>query len=248
MPLKSISIKTQLIIFLASFAVFLAAKDRDHVFIFAALIAVATAAACDGFFNLFRNKKFVITESSLITGLIIGYVLSSDNPWWVFVFSSLAAISSKHIIRLYHKHIFNPAAFGIFLSTIVFGAATQWKGTYLWYILAPAGLYFTYRIRKLELLAGYALSSFVLFGSQAVIGGRCPLSVFGYFSYFFIFIMLIEPLTSPLKSSGKLIFGIGVGVIIFILTGIGVRFDVELASLLILNLAVPGLNGLYTLR
>ncbi|MDD5655278.1 MAG: RnfABCDGE type electron transport complex subunit D [Candidatus Omnitrophica bacterium] len=245
---KAITIKTQLIIFLACFAVFLAARDQDPSFILAELIAAASAAVCDAIFSFLKDKKLAVTESSLISGLIIGYVLASDNPWHVFVFASLAAICSKHLIRAAHRHIFNPAALGIFLSVVIFGAATQWKGTYLWYVLAPAGLYFTYRIRKLEVLAGYAVSSFALFGPQAVIEGRSLVSVFGYFSYFFIFIMLIEPLTSPARSSGKWIFGIGVGIAVFILTGMGVRFDAELVSLLILNFATLGLNKLHALR
>ena len=61
-------------------------------------------------------------------------------------------------------------------------------------------------------------------------------------SYFFIFIMLIEPKTTPLRPKGKVIFGVAVAALIFILTQLGVRFDVELSSLLALNLFVPLLN------
>ena len=241
---KPISIKTQLIIFLASFAVFLAATSRDYIFILAVIVAVVTAAACDAVFDFFKNKKFVITESSLISGLIIGYVLASDGPWWIFVFASVAAILSKHLIRTSRKHIFNPAALGIFASIILFSSSTQWKGTYSWYIIVPFGLYFVYKIRKLELLGAYAFASLSLFGGQALIQHVPLQNIAGYFNYFFIFIMLIEPQTTPIKLRGKLIFGIGVGALIFILTEWGVRFDAELASLLVLNLATQLLNKL----
>jgi Na+-translocating ferredoxin:NAD+ oxidoreductase RnfD subunit len=244
--LKKSSIKLQLIIFLSCFAVYLAVRDKDPAFIIATLIAVAAAAACDAVIGFFKNKKFVITESSLISGLIIGYVLASDSPWWVFVFASAAAILSKHLLRTPRKHIFNPAAFGIFASILLFSSSTQWRGTYSWYIIVPAGLYFVYKIRKLELLGGYAFASLTLFAGQALIQHVPLQNIAGYFNYFFIFIMLIEPQTTPIKPRGKVIFGIGVGALIFILTGWGVRFDAELASLLALNLATPVLNKYST--
>jgi Na+-translocating ferredoxin:NAD+ oxidoreductase RnfD subunit len=242
--LKKISIKLQLAIFLSCFALYLSVKDQDAAFIVTTLIAVAAAAGADAAIGFFKNRKFIITESSLVTGLIIGYVLASDSPWWIFVFASAAAIASKHIIRTPRKHLFNPAALGIFASILLFSSSTQWKGTYSWYIIVPAGLYFVYRIRKLELLAGYALASIALFVGQAIIQHLPLQNIAGYFNYFFIFIMLIEPQTTPIKSRGKVLFGIGVGALVFILTEMGVRFDAELASLLILNLATPLLNKL----
>jgi len=238
------SIKTQLIIFLCGFALYLSFKDKDAIFLLTTFIAVISAIGVESAILLLKDKKLSITDSSIISGLIIGYVLSCDNPWWMFILASLLAICSKHLIHFNKKHLFNPAAFGIFLVVIFFGAFTQWKGIYLWYILLPFGLYFIYKIQKLEVLIGYAITALGLFAIQAVMQ-RAPLSnIFGYLSYFFIFIMMIEPRTTPIKPVGKLVFGIGVEVLIFILTQVAVRFDAELCSLLILNLFVPLLNKL----
>jgi Na+-translocating ferredoxin:NAD+ oxidoreductase RnfD subunit len=156
----------------------------------------------------------------------------------------LCAVSSKHLIRIRARQIFNPAAFGIFLCIILFGAQTQWKGTFLWYIVVPCGLYFVYRIRKFELLFSYATTALALFALQAM-RQKVPLSnIFGYLSYFYIFVMLIEPKTTPIKPIGKIIFGASAAVLIFILTEAAVKFDAELAALLTLNLFVPLLNKL----
>jgi Na+-translocating ferredoxin:NAD+ oxidoreductase RnfD subunit len=54
--------------------------------------------------------------------------------------------------------------------------------------------------------------------------------------------MIIEPKTSPAKPRGQIIFGAGIAVLIFILTGLGAKFDVELFSLLILNIAALFIN------
>jgi Na+-translocating ferredoxin:NAD+ oxidoreductase RnfD subunit len=236
------SIKTQLIIFLACFAVFLSVKDRNMAFLLMTTIAVVAASVLDSILSYTRTKVFQITESAVITGFIIGYVLSSDEVWFKFVLAASLAILSKHFIRFQNKHVFNPAAFGIFLSTVLFGVSTQWIGTYVWYIVVPFGIYLTYKIRKLELVAAYAAVFLLLFGANAMMQKTSVLNVVGYASYFYIFIMLIEPKTAPAKLAGKYLFGAGAAVVLFVLTQAGARFDVELFSLLAMNAAAPWLN------
>jgi len=237
-------LKNQLVLFLVCFAVTLWAREKNMAFLSAVAIAVIFTAAIESFITYFRERKFVVTASSIISGLIIGFVLSAGQPIGILALASFFAIVSKRLIRVKGRHLFNPAALGIFLTTILFGAQTQWEGTYAWYILVPFGLYFVYKIKKLELMAGYFLASFLLFGVQAVMR-HIPLgNIFGYFSYFYVFVMMIEPKTTPIKPLGKLIFGLGIGVIIFILDEVGVKFDAELCALLIMNLAVFGLNKL----
>ncbi|MDP3732482.1 MAG: RnfABCDGE type electron transport complex subunit D [Candidatus Omnitrophota bacterium] len=242
------SIKTQLIIFLCGFAIYLSFKDKDAIFLLTTFISVISAIGVESAILYLKNKRVSVTDSSIISGLIIGYVLSIGNAWWIFTVASLFAICFKYLIRVNGKHLFNPAAFGIFLTTVLFGVTTQWKGTYIWYVLVPFGFYFIAKSKKMELLLGYGLTALILFSVQASIQ-KIPISnIFGYLSYFYIFIMLIEPKTTPVKPLGKLIFGVGAAILIFILTEIGVRFDVELCALLIFNLATPLLNRLPNFR
>jgi len=240
--MKSLSIKAQLIAFLALLAVSLSLVDKDAAFLFLITLALISAMFTEAVFNYLINRKFTISESSIISALIIAFVLSSDNPWWVIVLTGVLAISSKYLIRINKKHIFNPAAFGIFLSMFLFGATTQWRGTYLWYILVPVGLYLVYKIRKIELLASYAVTAVGLFAIQALVQKTPILNIFGYLSYFYIFIMTIEPKTTSIKLAGKVIFGASLAVLIFIFTEMGANFDPELAALLMLNMFVPLLN------
>ena len=236
------SIKTQLILYLLCFAVFLSIKDRDVFFLAAVLIAVIASSAIEAILLYFKTRTFQITESSVITGLIVGYVLSADSVWWKLAAAAALGILSKFLIRFNKKHIFNPAGFGIFLTLILFGASTQWRGTYAWYIVVPFGFYFASKIRKIEIIAGYAMVSILLFGAQAILQKVAFWNIFGYFSYFYIFVMLIEPLTTPSNPIGKFLFGALTALLIFILTETGIKFDVELFSLLALNMAVPMLS------
>lgn len=237
-------VKTQLIIYLSCLAFFLIIRDRDFAFLKVISVALISTLALETAILYLKNRTLQITESSIITGLIIGYVLAGDEAWWKIFLASLMAVFSKHLLRVKNKHIFNPAAFGILLTIILFGASTEWRGTYLWYILLPFGSYLAYRIKKVELIIGYAIISLLLFGAQAISQKVFFWNIFGYFSYFYIFVMVIEPKTTPVKTIGKYLFGAGTAALIFVLTGLGIKFDVELFSLLVMNATVPLLNRL----
>lgn len=238
------NIKTKLILFLSLFAIYLSVTEKSVVFIISLLFAVIFSVVTELIFIYFKEKKISITESSIITGLIIGYVLFTRPPWIMPLLACIIAISSKYLIRFNNKHIFNPAAFGIMAVILIFGAPTLWRGTYLWYILAPFGFYFNLKIRKLEILLGYFVTALFLFGVQAHYQGVNIFNIFGYLSYFYIFIMLIEPKTTPVKPVGKILFGMAAAVFIFYFTEKGVSFDAELAALLTCNMLTPLLNKL----
>lgn len=241
---KPIQIKWQLIIFLAAFAVFLAFQEYSTSLLVNSLIAITAALAIEAILQFVKTKKLKISDSAIITGLIIGFVLADSNHWWIFCVAAIIAIVAKYVIRFHGKHIFNPAALGIFLTAVFLGSQEQWHGTFLWYILLPAGLYFSYKIRKLEIIAAYGIFSLALFGVQAYINHVNLFTIFGFFSYFYIFIMVIEPKTTPIRRRGKIAFGAGIALAIFILSQFNINFDIELASLLLFNMFVPLLNKL----
>lgn len=233
--MKPLSIKTQLIIFLSIFALYLSFADKDALFLVTTLVAVAGAMAADSAIEFFTFKKFILTESSVISGLIIGYVLSNIYPWWMFLLASVFAICSKHLLRIREKHLFNPAAFGILLATVLLGASTQWRGAGLWYILVPAGVYFVSKIRKMEVVIGYVAVFVFLSGTQAFFQKTPLWDVLVYQNFFFIFVMLIEPKSTPVTRKGKVAFGAAVAILVFILTASRVKFEAELLSLLVVN-------------
>ena len=230
--LKVASLKTQLIVFLIIFSAYLSIINKDAAFLFGLLVAVFSALAADFLLMHLKKEKVSFDDSSVISALIIGFVLSNLQPWWIFSLASILAVASKHIIRFNRRHIFNPAGFGIFLAVLFFGGFTQWKGASVWYIMAPFGIYFIYKTKKSEIMISYLLAFFILFGRQAL----------GYLNYFFASIMLIEPKTTPIKRKGKIIFGLGTAILLFILTKLNFRYEAEICSLLAMNLPVPLLN------
>ena len=235
------SIKVQLGVFLLLFSAYIAFLEKDIGFLSGMCVSVIFSVLADSAISYLKKKEFVSTESSIITGLIIGCVLSGSQTWWLIALAALFAIASKHVIRFRGRHLFNPAAFGILASVLLLGASTEWKGAYLWYIIVPFGIYVSFKIKKLELIVSYFIASLILFGGQAVIQAVPIVNILGYLNYFFIFIMLIEPMTTPMTRSGKIIFGSGAGVLIFILYAFGIR-EAELLALACFNLFMPLLN------
>ena len=235
------SIKVQLSIFLILFALYVSFLGKDAIFLLSLGISLIVAVGADTFIAYLKTKKIVITESSVVSGLIIGYVLSSSQAWCIVALASILAIATKHLIRFKARHIFNPAGFGVLVAAFLLGASTEWKGANLWYIVIPFGIYFVFKIKKQEIVVSYFIASFVLFGAQALIQNTQILNILGYLNYFFIFIMLIEPMTTPMTYYGKIIFGSGAGILIFILYVFGIR-ETELVALACFNLAAPLLN------
>lgn len=239
------SIKVQLNLFLGAFALFVFLKDPSFSFISGFFFAVFFTVLIESAWVFLKTKKIQITESALTSGLIIGLVFSSASPWWMFLAVAALTIGLKRILRFRGKNLLNPAACGIFLAVLYLNGYTEWKGAYLWYILIPAGFYIVSKIKKTELVLGYFAASLALFIPQTLLQRGSLLDIPGYFNYFFIFIMLIEPKTTPARRWPKVFFGGGVAILVFLLTNLGFRYEPELFALLVFNLLAPWLDKIY---
>jgi len=236
------SVKVQINLFLALFALFLYLKEPRLALLTGFFWAIFFCVLIEGMILLAKVKKFQITDSALTSGLIIGHVLSSESPWWLFLTVATLTVGLKRILKFRGKNLFNPAALGIFLAALFLKGNTEWKGAYEWLILLPAGFYIVNKIKKTELVLGYFGMSLLLFIPQALIQGASIIDIPGYFNFFFIFIMLIEPKTTPGVFWPKIVFGAGVALLGFLLTEWGFRYEPELFALLVLNALVPFLN------
>jgi len=242
------NIKVQLNLFLIAFAAFLFLKEPDTAFLTGLGWGVLFCVLIETILLLLKTKKFQITSSAIISGLIIGFVLSSGSPWWMFLAVAFLTVGLKRILQFHGKNILNPAACGIFFAVLLLKATTEWKGAYAWYILVPAGIYFAYKIRKLEVVVGYFLMALALFTPQVIRQGAPLWDIFGYFNYFFIFIMLVEPKTTPAQLWPKTLFGAGAALVIFLLTESGFRYEPELYALLVMNTLVPWISKISNLK
>lgn len=165
-------------------------------------------------------------ESVYITALILASVISpASNISGLLILSqtALLAISSKYILNIKGKHLFNPAAFGLALTTLILpsSAASWWVGTSLMMpVVLLSGVLITRKLQRFSMIFAFfviflAASAYYLFqGLDFATNFKkifldAPL-------LFFSFIMLTEPLTSPPARILQIIYGALVGLLLSI--------------------------------
>jgi glycine betaine catabolism B len=177
----------------------------------AAGLLVATIAADFALSKLFG--VWTDHESAAITALILALIagpasLTSESARFAAIASSGAfAMAAKYLLAYKRQHLFNPAAVGIFLSSIVFKEyASWWVGQP---VLLPAvalgGILLVWKVRRFKLV-GVFLGAFaaMVFGSALFQGMPIDSALrnigFVFFhteALFLAAVMLTEPKTSP---------------------------------------------------
>lgn len=178
------------------------------------LLAIAASILTEiGLGRLFTGK-WPHLASAYISGISVGILIRSPE-YWPYALCAVLAISSKYVLRLRGRHLWNPSNFGI--CVMLFSAASfvaplsiQW-GNNLWAMLViwMLGSAIVWRIRRLHICAVY-VASFLLFALlRAHMMGEPWLSevspITGPEYQLFIFFMITDPKTT-LKSP----FGQGV--------------------------------------
>lgn len=226
--IKNVVILTLVVLF------FIGIPHENSRFILWVLSGVLTAVFVDAVIHRLIRHSWDFPKSAIISGLIVSGVLSFDESFWlIFVFSSLAIIS-KYIIRLHKKHFLNPANMALFIATL-FHFPLTWILESNRYVLILAGLYFVYRLKKWGQVIGFI----VVFSALMFIDGAHP---FNMISWFFVFIMLIEPKTSGFGFVRGIIFGLIAGIVSFLILTFFPQYDFFVVGLFIANLCNPVLD------
>jgi ferredoxin-NADP reductase len=161
-----------------------------------------------------------------------------DNHVFLLL-SCIIAIGSKYLLAFKNKHLFNPAAFGVAAATILgSGAASWWVGgnlPLLAFVLI-GGLLLVRKLQRFDLVLSFAIAAVL----SIVITGRfsnpltgASLALLHTPLFFFAFVMLSEPLTTPPTRALRIAYGVLVGVLFAPMVGLwGVYSTPELALLL----------------
>lgn len=206
-------------------------------------IAVATTIVANSFLLKLFGKPLRWPDSPMVSGLLIALVLAPGTPWFVLVVAGVAGMLSKFLLRFQGKHLFNPAAFGIFASSFLFpSVAHGWWADRIWWLMAVLGLTVILRFRRLHLIGSFLITHVVFLVGFSLITNlgleSLPLRLMSTISPMFLLIMLPEPLTGPATTRGRILYG---GLVALLANGLGLlRFsDPLVAGLLAGNLLVP---------
>jgi ferredoxin-NADP reductase/Na+-translocating ferredoxin:NAD+ oxidoreductase RnfD subunit len=162
------------------------------------------------------------SESTYITALILALILDPVAPTdlrgiGVLVCASVWAISSKYILAVGRKHLFNPAALGVALTAFLLNRPATWwiaGNLPLLPVVLIGGVLLVRKLQRLDLVA-----TFILVNLATIVATTAPGQYATALSealrssplFFFAFVMLTEPLTAPTTRVPRLAFAALVG-------------------------------------
>jgi ferredoxin-NADP reductase len=155
-----------------------------------------------------RNK-----ESDLITALILALILTPAHDFGDYLILAAAgalAMLSKYLLVYGKRHIFNPAALGVFTVAQLFDYhPSWWVGTVaLTPLVFVAGQLILRKMKRYLMVSafmvvylGYLIANFMLKDQSGQLFHIVWLGLTATPVLFFVYIMLTEPSTSPHKLS-----------------------------------------------
>lgn len=203
-------------------------------------LALVVTVGVDLLIVRLRFKKWLFSPSSLVTGCIIGLVVDPLSPWFVVLSAALFASFSKQFIGVGRKqHMFNPAAFGIFVTAALFDRPVAWWAAswgwmplvIIFFGMAPILLGLRRLWMPVTFLLFYFLNALLFSSPEATLRLTVDGTVF-----FFAFVMLPEPMTSASYGLWRYGWGVLVGLLVFFQSFLRVSIaDPLLLSLLVAN-------------
>lgn len=183
------------------------------------LLAIATSILAELILGRIFFRQWPHLASAYITGISVGILLRSP-AFWPYALCSLLAITSKYVLRVKGRHIWNPSNFGIcamlFLAAdSVATLSIQW-GNNLWAMLVIwlLGSAIIWRLRRFHICAVYVLSFCALSVVRSWITGDPWLSevspITGPEYQLFIFFMITDPKTTVKSKLGQCIVAFSV--------------------------------------
>ncbi|WP_193580926.1 RnfABCDGE type electron transport complex subunit D [Paenibacillus aceris] len=222
--------KGYVMISMIAFLLIAAVYSLDLRGVLNSFIAVGVSVTADFICASLAKKKRAFPDGAIISGLIIALILSTRTSWYVVAATALIAISSKYLLVYKKKPIFNPAAFGLLASILLFRTGQSWWGAFgdlpAWtnVILLIGGYMITNRVNKFPIVFSYLGTYFMLLLIMGFfnIGDSSDAlrSPFINATLFFAFFMLTDPPTTPAKDKDQFIFGILSAVIGAVVYGI----------------------------
>ena len=161
------------------------------------------------------------TDSVYITALILALIITPTAPFSHLPFLAWAAVLatvSKYLLAWRRRHVFNPAALAVIVTSLFLGqSASWWVGNIpMLPIVLVGGLMVVRQLRRGDLVWTFFMTVMAALLGFAIVGGgnlaatareialHSPL-------FFFAFAMLTEPLTPPPSRGLQMWYGALVG-------------------------------------
>jgi enediyne biosynthesis protein E5 len=175
-------------------------------------LAIVVSIAAEMVLGRLYFGKWPHPASAYITGISVGILVRSP-AFWPYALCSLISITSKYVLRVKNRHIWNPSNFGI--SALLFLApqavaslSIQW-GNNVWPMLViwVLGAMIIWRVHRFNITGTYVVSFLVFAFVRSLITGHpwqaeiAPLT--GPMYQLFIFFMITDPKTTVRSRKGQ---------------------------------------------
>jgi Na+-translocating ferredoxin:NAD+ oxidoreductase RnfD subunit len=178
------------------------------------LLAIVTSIVTEMALGRMLLGKWPHPASAYITGISVGILIRSP-AFWPYALCSAISITSKYVLRVKDRHIWNPSNFGI--SVMLFLAADtvatlsiQW-GNYLlpMIMIWILGCVIVWRVHRLHITATYVVSFLAFAFLRSWMTGSpwqsevAPIT--GPMYQLFVFFMVTDPKTTVRTKTGQCI-------------------------------------------
>ena len=172
-------------------------------------LSIAAAVAVELALGRLLAGRWPHLASAYITGISVG-ILTRSPYSWPFALCSTISITSKYVLRVRDRHLWNPSNFGISAMLLLAPWAystlsVQW-GNNLWPMLViwALGALITYHVRRIHITATYVVSFFAFAALRSLVTGHSFLAeaapITGPMYQLFIFFMITDPKTTVRSS------------------------------------------------
>lgn len=186
------------------------------------LLAITASILTELILGRIFTQKWPHLASAYISGISVGILLRSP-AYWPYILCAVIAITSKYVLRIKNRHIWNPSNFGIcvmlFLAAqTVAPLSIQW-GNNLWAMLViwSLGSAIIWRLRRFHICVAY-VASFLLFAllraqiiHQPWLSEISPITGPEY--QLFIFFMITDPKTTVHSKLGQSLVAVAVAAV-----------------------------------
>ena len=212
------------LIFLLGAAVVLSAAGILKYDVFGLLFSISFLVAVSWLVNWIFARTFKVAanvESVYISALILALIITpikSFGDLWFLGWAAILAMASKYILAINRKHIFNPIALAVALTYYTLNQSASWwvaNAAMLPFVLV-GGMLVIRKLGRLDLVFSFLLSTIATSLVLSLVGGGNLINDMGKIVlltplFFFAFLILTEPLTTPPTHRSRIIYGVLVG-------------------------------------
>ena len=169
------------------------------------LLAIAVSIAVELILGRIFAKKWLHPASAYITGISVGILVRSP-AFWPYALCSAISITSKYVLRVNGRHLWNPSNFGIvamlvLASDTVAGLSVQWGNNLLPMVVVwTFGAIIIHTLGRFHITLTYVASFLFFAGIRHLVTGHpflaeaAPLT--GPMYQLYIFFMITDPKTT----------------------------------------------------